>query len=57
MAILSAEMLTRERGESLGFRADELVVGSSARAALGEPLGEPFGEPALTTPRLPPQIT
>ena len=52
MAILSALMLTRERGELLGFRADELVVGSRARAALGEFLGEffgePFGEPAVT---------
>ena len=45
MAILSALMLTRERGELLGFRADELVVGSRARAALGEFLGESFGEP------------
>lgn len=52
MAILSALMLTRERGELLGFRADELVVGSRARAALGEFLGEfsgePFGEPVET---------
>ncbi len=46
MAIFSAEMLTRERGELLGCRADELVVGSSARAALGDP----FGDPALATP-------
>ena len=41
MAIFSAEMLTRDRGELLGLRADELVVGSSARAALGEPFGDP----------------
>ncbi len=47
MAILSALMLTRERGELLGFRADELVVGSSARAPLGKFLGEPLGEPAV----------
>ena len=45
MAIFSAEMLTLDRGELLGFRADELVVGSSARAAFGEP----FGDPALAT--------
>lgn len=41
MAIFSAEMLTLERGDLLGFRADELVVGRSARAALGEPFGDP----------------
>ena len=45
MAILSTEMLTLDRGELLGFRADELVVGSNARAAFGEP----FGDPALAT--------
>ena len=45
MAIFSAEMLTLERGDLPGFRADELVVGRSARAALGEP----FGDPALAT--------
>ena len=45
VAIFSAEMLTLDRGELLGFRADELVVGSSARAAFGEP----FGDPALAT--------
>ena len=45
MAILSAVMLTRDRGELLGFKADELVVGSRARTALGEPFGDPFGDP------------
>ena len=45
MAILSTVMLTLDKGELLGFKADELVVGSRARTALGEPFGDPFGDP------------
>ena len=45
MAILSAVMLTLDRGELLGFKAEELVVGSRARPALGELFGDPLGDP------------
>lgn len=42
-------MLILERGELLGFRADELVVGRRARPALGEFFGDPFGDPVWAT--------
>lgn len=45
MAILSTVMLTLDKGELLGFKADELERGSRARTALGEPFGDPFGDP------------
>ena len=42
---MSTVMLILDKGELLGFKADELVVGSRARTALGEPFGDPFGDP------------